>query len=89
MTKQEEFLTEIHKFLLRKGACGARPRTVEDRSLTSGIFGFAKEAITVSQRLPESVSACEAARQFVTSHKCHAGRNNASVTMLRLVPGGK
>ncbi|ELY2794895.1 hypothetical protein SNN58_000775 [Cronobacter dublinensis] len=89
MTKQEEFLTEIHKFLLRKGACGARPRTFEDRTLTSGIFGFAKEAVTASQRLPESVSACEAARQFVTSHKCHAARNNAPATMLRLVASGK
>ncbi|EKY3117341.1 hypothetical protein SMY46_003359 [Cronobacter turicensis] len=89
MTKQEEFLTEIHKFLLRKGACGARPRTVDDRTLTSGIFGFAKEAVTVSQRLPESVSACEAARQFVTSHKCHSARNHAPATVLQLVQGGE
>ncbi|MGC8337555.1 hypothetical protein [Cronobacter sakazakii] len=89
MTKQEEFLTEIHKFLLHKGACGARPKTVNDRTLTSGIFGFAKEAVTVSQRLPESVSACEAARQFVTSHRCHNARHHASATLLQLVPGGK
>ncbi|CCJ92872.1 FIG00554101: hypothetical protein [Cronobacter malonaticus 681] len=43
----------------------------------------------MSQRLPESVSACEAARQFVTSHRCHNARNHTTATVLQLVTGGK